>query len=382
MPPDPDDDRLRDLLRTRVRAATKEALEAEGLVPAEQIKRLEDLARLMQIADAAHPPPRRRFWPLVAALAGALLVVSALLFVRVRETEIELDLAVGEVGFVVSTEQVLTNLVDLTAFSVSGLRRVHLPPMAGEPAETPVLDSGLASTVQVTAVSDQKNPGAISLDALTVPAGTRVWIERSSMHQHRLSLEGKDLALKAAVRGRLRIAMNGMPSHERHYAAPRPVLMQASSGVIDVDLTIADPSQPEFSPQLLASDLSFSRIEEFRTQDRTLIRPLSTILSGTLFLEALDGRRQEVRPGEALRFEQSEGLIRTLALDPRNTHIAVKFRGRVRGMRVGWSDAQRSLMPSQLEWLQARHGFYLLWGSTLYLFGLVASLLRWWGVRV
>ena len=39
-------------------------------------------------------------------------------------------------------------------------------------------------------------------------------------------------------------------------------------------------------------------------------------------------------------------------------------------------------MPTYLAWLKARHGLYLLWGTTLYLFGLIASLLRWWGLRL
>ena len=379
---DPEDDRLRELLRARVRTAIKETLDADGQVHPEHVKDLEELARLVHIADAARQPPRRKLWPIAATLIGALIVVSALLFVRVPETEVELDLTAEEIGFVVSNEQVLTEIVDLTALTVSGVRRVHLPQGPGDPAETPVLGAGRASTLDLTAVTDEKNHSAISLDPLTVPAGTRVWIRRLSMHQHRLSLEGKDLALSAAVWGRLRIKMDGMPLEQRDYVAPRPVFMEASSGVLDVDLTIAGASQPSFSPQLRASALSFSRIDEFRTEDRTLIRPLSTIVSGTLFLEALNGFQHELRVGEALRFERSEGLIRTLALDPRNDHIAVKFRGRVRGMQTGWGDVQRSLMPSQLEWLQARRGLYLLWGSTLSVFGLIASLLRWWGVRV
>ena len=47
-------------------------------------------------------------------------------------------------------------------------------------------------------------------------------------------------------------------------------------------------------------------------------------------------------------------------------------------MTSGSGDTRRSLMPTYLEWLQARHGLSLLWGTTLYVFGLVVAALRWW----
>ena len=110
-----------------------------------------------------------------------------------------------------------------------------------------------------------------------------------------------------------------------------------------------------------------------------MVRRLSTILSGTLYLEALDGRPYPLRYGEALHFDHAEGIIRSL--DVQKEQTVLRFRGQVRGMRTGWADARRSLMPTFLEWLKARHGLYLLWGTTLYILGLIAGVLRWWGSR-
>lgn len=111
-----------------------------------------------------------------------------------------------------------------------------------------------------------------------------------------------------------------------------------------------------------------------------MVRRLSTILSGTLYLEALDGRAYPLRYGEALDFDHAEGVIRSL--DVQKEQTVLRFRGQVRGMRTGWADAQRSLMPTFLEWLKARHGLYLLWGTTLYILGLIGGILRWWGARL
>ena len=70
------------------------------------------------------------------------------------------------------------------------------------------------------------------------------------------------------------------------------------------------------------------------------------------------------------------GRSRTLRL--REDRIALRFHGHVRGMSTGSADSPRSLMPTYLEWIRARHGVELLWGTTLYLFGLIAGALRWW----
>jgi hypothetical protein len=149
---------------------------------------------------------------------------------------------------------------------------------------------------------------------------------------------------------------------------------------VDTDLTLTDLSQPAFVSQLQAIGLSFSRIDEFRKRDETLIRHSSTIVSGTLYFEALDGLALSLRSGEVLTFERVAGVVRTLRLQ--HDDVALQFHGRVRGMRTGWGEMERSLMPTYLEWLKARHGLYLLWGSTLYCFGLIISLLRWWGIRL
>ena len=95
--------------------------------------------------------------------------------------------------------------------------------------------------------------------------------------------------------------------------------------------------------------------------------------------EELAGRELHLRSGEGLRFGSSHGEVRTLEL--RDGHIALTFHGYVRGMTTGGAENRRSLMPTYLEWLSAQHGLSLLWGTTLYLFGLVIGLLRNWGIK-
>jgi hypothetical protein len=98
--------------------------------------------------------------------------------------------------------------------------------------------------------------------------------------------------------------------------------------------------------------------------------------SGMLYFESLGGKEYRLRSGQEIRFEFSEGEIRTLEL--KDDRIAFEFHGRVKGMTTGSNDSQVSLMPTYLEWLSARHGLSLLWGTTLYIFGVILSVVRWW----
>jgi hypothetical protein len=134
------------------------------------------------------------------------------------------------------------------------------------------------------------------------------------------------------------------------------------------------------SPGLFVGNLSLLRIDQLQDAERTLVRRVSTILSGTLYLESLNGLVRPLRPAEAIQFDRSYGEIRTLGFH--DGHLVVNFHGRVHGMTTGTGESRRSLMPTYLEWLQARHGLSLLWGTTLYLFALIVGVIRWWGVSL
>ena len=166
----------------------------------------------------------------------------------------------------------------------------------------------------------------------------------------------------------------------RDYATPRSIVLRAGDAPIDVDLPVTGKPRAVFVPQLEVAELHFARIEEFPDPDHTFVRRVSTIRSGTLHLDELNARTVSLRAGEPLHFTAVRGQVRTLEL--REDHIRLTFRGRARGMSTGWGTASRSLMPTYLEWLKERHGLYLLWGSTLHLFGIFAGILRWWGVRL
>ncbi|WP_437939815.1 hypothetical protein [Sorangium sp. So ce341] len=95
-------------------------------------------------------------------------------------------------------------------------------------------------------------------------------------------------------------------------------------------------------------------------------------------MEALKGEERKLRPGEVIEFKKSEGELPALKLD--QDRIVLRFHGSVSGMRRGVGDDSRSLMPTWLDGLRARHGgLCVLWGVVIYLFGLIVAVFRWFG---
>ncbi len=159
---------------------------------------------------------------------------------------------------------------------------------------------------------------------------------------------------------------------------PRLITFFTAENPVHLDMTFLKGPPPAFIAQLPVDSLSLVEIQKSYEPDRPAFQPLSTIVQGTLYFEALGGKAYILRPGEELRFRVRDGVIRTL--DLADDHIVLKFNGKVEDMSSGVGSNRRNLMPSWLEYLSARQGLALLWGTVLYFFGLVYGLLRWWKI--
>ena len=372
-------DRLRRLLRRQAAEVAGEAAEAGGHVPPEKLDQLERLARVVELCGGEAPKARKR-WPMAAVVGGTLVLVSLLLFTRVAKTEVELDLALDELGFSSPAPQLLADVMDLTSLGVSGLEEIRIPRSRGAPARTVRGLEGAASAIQLSVAPDGGG-GGISLAGLALPAGARVRVEPSeSGRQVRLSLQDAAQELRVDVYGEIRLGIAGEGAEVLELASPRSIVLRCGAEPVDLQLGLTDDARRSLARKLSAEDLVLSRIEQYVGLERTLVRQVSTVRSGAVYFESLRGEARPLRSGEALRFADSRGEIRTL--DLADDHLGLKFHGWVRGMDTGSADHPRSLMPTSLDWIRARHGLSLLWGSTLYLTGLVVGLLRWWRVSI
>jgi hypothetical protein len=369
-------DQLKSMLRRELSQSAEKAVQSDGDIEEQPLVRLERLARLIELIETATPRRRKR-WPLVVALVGTLSLVSLLAFMRVEQVEIEMDVTGGAVEFILSDQQAVTDFMNLKSIGLTGL--THLDSLSDHQGLQDTAASDGEMSVYIAARAGAGQEGVISLDAITLPAQSRVKVEPQES-SYRLTIAEASFTIPLAVRGPIELSVSNAPPIEQTFERPKSILLRSGQSQADLDLTFAASKPVSLGSQLPVSGLAFERVEQFQTGSDILVERDSTIYSGMIYNESVGGTSYVLREGEALRFEQSKGVLRSMELN--NQRVRLQFRGTVRGMTTGWSGAKRSLMPTYLEWLNARHGLLLGWGATLYVFGLIAGLLRWWGVRV
>ncbi|HZT29785.1 MAG TPA: hypothetical protein VFA33_07880 [Bryobacteraceae bacterium] len=360
---------LRKLLRAQTRAAREEALRNGGQVPAEQVESLRRLRQLAEFSRAVEAPERRR-WPILAMLLATLAIASVLFFSRLRRTEIEMDVNVSEVSFRLGQARVISDTMGVASVGASGFKSIEAPGM-------PVSEGSML----IQAAKDGDRSGLVSLAPIALPASTRVTLERGrDARRFRLSLAGPGAELRCDAIGPVEIAAAGSPKQRLNLPMPRGIALRTGADEADLEITLPGAEAGRFLAQIPAEEISMFRIDQHVTSGLSIVHRASTILGGSIFFESLDGLERKLRPAEGLRFASARGEIRSLGLDDRG--ISFRFHGEVEGMSTGAGEDRRSLMPTWLEWLRARHGLPLLWGSALYLFTLATAALRWWGVRL
>ena len=363
---------LRELLRVKANDAKNKALQSAGAIADEELEDLDRLSRLVRIYDEAQPKPRRRHLPIVMLFLATLLLVSLLLFTGPHSTEIEVNLHVDQLGFALSQRQVLSEPLRLSSLGLTGIGQVHLPRAENSDARTLSSGRDFDSGIRLTALPS----GELALPELVLPERSKVVVKRSEVpSQYRLTLPAAKVDFSADVNGPIRVASIAGQEHALTFLSPKAVEFTPQGQNVDLDLTFLNLPQ-KFAPMALTvQDLSLERIDDRRGIEGLPARRVSTILSGALYFEDLNGKRFDLRPGELIELDGAQGEIESLQL---TDDINVQFRGSVRGIVAGPADIRRSLMPTWLEWLKARQGLSLLWGSALYLFGLVIGVLRWW----
>jgi hypothetical protein len=290
-----------------------------------------------------------------------------------------------EARFELSKSVILADAIVLSALGASELQEVQLPRALSVDGQSIAAQKVVAPTetgaaLRLAVIEDADPPGTITLTALLLPTGTKVWISHTGVpDQYRISLEIPEksrLNLQVSIAGMLQVTFPGAQAEQVMYKIPRRIQMQAVSNLVDLDLTLPEGAWASLAPHLPVQDLAFVRIDQFVDTTGTYIRQVSTIQSGMLYFTELNSREYPLRIGEGLQFEQSGGQMRDLTME--DGQLALKFHGNVHGMTTGWEESPENLMPSWLEWLSARHGLTLLWGTTLYIFGVALGVLRWW----
>ena len=345
-----------------------------GEVSEEELDALDRLSRLVEIEDA-RPPTWRSRAPLIAVTIATLIVVSVLFFARVTSTDIELDVEVTRVRFALPSRQTVTDMLPLSRLGVGRLREAVIPRARNLESQALRSDEGeVAVQVEPATIADRQ--GTVTLAGLALPPATSC---RSPTAACRDSTASRSMPRPpistSRVSGPTDLRATGAGRQTLDFDVPGDLVLHSGKNGLFFDLSLQDGSRGGLARQLPARDLSLQDVDETIDGNRTIVRRVSAIVSGTLYLEAIDGKERTLRAGELLQFSRSEGELRSVRLE--DDRIVLNFQGTVQGMTIGRGDNQISLMPTWLEWIQARHGVSLFWGSALYLCGAAIAVFKW-----
>jgi hypothetical protein len=372
MPHDPDESRnaVDAELAKQVKALVEEVRTHGGAVPPDSLANVQRLVELAKLRRDLEPVRHVNRWVGAALFAATIALVSVLLLAHVRESEIELDLVVSELRFQVDSRQQLTDTLQLAALGASGLSQVALPGL-DESGKIPGL------SVRLSADDRGAAAGTISLEPIVAAAHSEMTLRLGEVPgELRLSMSHLDELLRADVSGTIRAAVPRFAQKVFTAATPQPIVLTPGSGQVDLDLAPLNFGPGWFAPGLEVTELGLMRIDEVTGGDRTAVRAVSTVESGSVYLEELGGRELRLRAHEGLGFALARGEVRSIGV--KNGALALNFHGRVRGMASGPLDHPRNLMPRWLDWLRENQPLSLLWGSAVYLFGLSTAVRQWW----
>ena len=211
----------------------------------------------------------------------------------------------------------------------------------------------------------KKQPGTISVAMLDAPDGTMLLLKHLGNHI-RLSFK--------PIRERIEVALNLEGAVEGRNGGKTPATENYSAMPgerLDLDLYLRQNMPMPLVPQLHVSGLELFE----RDGDR---KPISTISSGTLFLESLEGKKYKLRQGQLLEFKNPTGVVLKLAAG--SVDWKFRFHGTTSKLALGSTAETRDITPSLLEWIATRHSLELFWAATVALVGLLVGTMKLMGM--
>jgi hypothetical protein len=371
------EENVRKYIHDEAQSLRDEAFSTKQPIPPEKVEALERLYRIANMSKVTQPPPpkpARKRWLTVALLGVVLLGISGLHKWKLSATDIQMDLIVTDVRFMLSEAWPLIEKMVLSSeLGVFVLREIQFSDAENRGMQTFTAPEGMA--VRLTVKSTERISGSLTFTDLQIPAQTEVWVNQTDVtNQYRLVLtapEKETFTLTLGVQGEIE-ALLPKTVEQFLYAKPGAIRMQSASNQLILDISLLPGNQLIFPTQLSVSDLALLRIDRSKSRDREV----STVQSGTLYFSSFNNREYKLRTGEKLRFDQANGLIQRLTL--KDDLIAVQFYGDVSGMRAGWEKHPQNLMPSHLEWFRTRPWFTVIVSTGISLFVFILGIVKWW----
>lgn len=367
------------LLKLKLKKANEKSQGVEGNIDESHLDELEAITRLLKLNTLVSKHSFRNKMFIASSFIVTLGIVSLLVFVKIPETQVEMNLMLDAVSFTVTDEQIFTETLLLDEITVSGFMDVQISErlMNLTKLNQPHLKD--ISVLYVSALQSNDLRTSISLSQIIVPGSSKISIERpNDSSVFRLSLYNKK-RIDIDLRGALNLSFQYDERLPISFNVPQRITCYFKDKLNPIDLK-PRKLPVRVIPQLEINKLSLHHTEEYIDFNSSIIKPVSAIQSGTIYFESLGGKKKELRHGELLNVQVKEGSLTMLTIHKNYIHI--NFQGIVKRLESGATATKRSLMPSYLEWLFENHTLGLLWGSAIYLFGLIVTFINWWELNL
>ena len=296
-------------------------------------------------------------------------VVASIAFQDVASAEVSLDVVVSELSFTTVTAQALTEniaaerlgvygtIADGSSARPGGRRGIAFRPMEG---------TGPRGTIDVGPLETDANQ-RVRLGLSSVPATFQIVTTLSA-------------PIEVWTNGRLFVGSSDGVGQPTSYAAPTQTLLRMS-GDADLRIAVSEPAALHLALPIPITALQFEHMDAAAlvpspgsTADRG--RTVSTLLSGDLYQQSIQGEKHTFAPRQVVDLAVKDGQLTDLRAGTDGWHV--HFDGVVTKLSVGSGEAARSLMPSYLDWLLARHRLAVFWTTFGYAVALLIALMTWW----
>jgi hypothetical protein len=346
------------------------------------------------VRENVNKPARKRYMLVLrATFILVIMIIIALAFIKKSSVEIELIAVVDELAFSTPEEIGIQRFAsDLELKEISFSRVGTLENTNGQVTLPEQANTSFAIELNPFVLQNDSAVGdvPIYIEQILLEPSSRVHLIAAENSQYRAYLLAEELSLDFSVSiDQMDVILGGQLVEDGVDAfefvtvfAPPNVgdVQEPSRKALLFDFTLTGQGQDstlnsQIQPKVVAEQraveaLTLTRANVFADDNLTITERVSTIQSGELYLEGTDGRQFTLRPGERLRFDSSEGLMRLIRLQ--DDGIYFHFQGKVTGMKTGSYDSPDSLMPSILEFFVSKTSIAAV-GLTI--LGIVLSLL-------
>ncbi|HTD37277.1 MAG TPA: hypothetical protein VK669_07175 [Candidatus Limnocylindrales bacterium] len=377
-----------ELLSDEVRALSANVADTGRLPSAEDLDALQPLATLVKLEHERRVADWNRRWErstIIGVPVAVGLIVAWLLTWGPPTTDIDLEAHLTSVSFQVEEEQQLLEGVALARLTVGNVRCVS--------NGTAVVDDCSARSSDQMTFEREATSGArqsLNVASLYVPAHSRVTIEkRLDRASYQVVIEpphgSTPPPLVVTARGVTISPLHGNRSAgqripERRAAEIRRLVLAAP---VKLGVEPRTGARMALGTPFRVSQIGLAEERELYENDRHQVETVSSVLSGTVVLNALDGRRVQLVRYDGLKFAESRGELRTLAADRtgEGTALLLRYHGNVKGMTRGTLSEPTTLMPNVLEYVMENRNVSLARAALAFLIVTVLTALGMLGIR-